>query len=92
MEEETQVRTFRDERFLEWEVRAIQPPQEARRSNLLPPHHMHGWLLFMSGEERRRLAPLPPGWHQATETQLMRWCADAEEAHPATGDGMHESR
>jgi hypothetical protein len=79
MEDELQLRTFRDERDREWEVRAIRPRQTDRRRHLVADDLANGWLLFTLGMERRRLAPLPPGWHQASETQLVRWCADAEQ-------------
>ena len=79
METETCVRTFRDELNREWEVRAIRDSLTERRQQLLPrPELAQGWLLFCLGEERRRLAPLPPGWFVATDTQLIRWCDDAE--------------
>jgi hypothetical protein len=78
MEDEVQLRTFRDEQNQEWEVRAIRPHLVDRRRRLLADDLANGWLLFTLGMERRRLAPLPPGWHEATETQLVRWCEDAE--------------
>ena len=75
------VRIFRDETDREWEVRAIREPLVEHRSPLLtPPELENGWLLFTSCGERRRLAPLPPGWVIATETQLNRWCVDAADA------------
>lgn len=78
MEDEVQLRTFRDEHNHEWEVRAIRPHLGHRRRRFLAEDLANGWLLFTLGMERRRLAPLPPGWHEATETQLVRWCEDAE--------------
>jgi len=81
MDNETCVRTFRDELDREWEVRAVRDSLTERRQRLLPrPELAHGWLLFCLGEERRRLAPLPPGWFVANDVQLMRWCDDAESA------------
>lgn len=71
-------RIFCDDRDRPWEVRAIRPPDTERRSRLLPDAHANGWLLFSLGLERRRLAPLPPGWHRASDEQLQRWWADAE--------------
>lgn len=90
MEDDVQLRTFRDERNQEWEVRAIRPHLVDRRRRLLADDLANGWLLFTLGMERRRLAPLPPGWHEATETQLVRWCEDAEQVvaphhDPTTG-------
>lgn len=72
------VRIFRDNYDREWEVRAVQEQLTERRRRLLPrPELALGWLLFTSGGERRRLDPLPPGWHVATDALLNRWCADA---------------
>lgn len=79
MEDEVQLRTFRDEHDQEWEVRAIRPHETERRKRLVAADLANGWLLFTLGMERRRLAPLPPGWHEATERQLVRWCQDAEQ-------------
>lgn len=39
-----------------------------------------GWLTFESGEERRRLAPIPTGWESASETHLAALCRAAQEA------------
>jgi hypothetical protein len=73
------VRTFRDELNREWEVRAVHEALTERRIRLLPrPELAQGWLLFRAGDERRRLAPLPPLWFVATESQLTRWWDDAD--------------
>jgi hypothetical protein len=89
MEDEVQLRTFRDERDQEWEVRAIKPPPPTeRRRRLIADDFANGWLLFTLGMERRRLAPLPPGWHQASDTQLVRWCADAEQVAGPPSDSQ----
>src|SRR6476620_4846442 len=90
MGDEMQLRTFRDERDQEWEVRAIKPLPTDRRRRLIADDFANGWLLFTLGMERRRLASLPPGWHQASESQLVRWCADAEQvADPPHPDSEH---
>lgn len=81
MEDDIIIRIFRDELNREWEVRAVRENLTERRMRLLPrPELANGWLLFRLGEERRRLAPLPPGWFVATDVQLTRWCDDAEPA------------
>ena len=36
-----------------------------------------GWLVFSTTLERRRYAPLPERWSEATEDQLNAWCAAA---------------
>lgn len=77
------VCTFLDERECLWEVREIREPLLPERRELLArPEFSGGWLLFSSALERRRLAPLPPGWRVAPPAQLRRWCADASPARP----------
>jgi hypothetical protein len=48
------------------------------RRATLAPQLRHGWLAFRNGSERRRLAPIPDGWEQAPESELARWCGEAE--------------
>jgi len=36
-----------------------------------------GWLVFSSKFERRRYAPLPEAWANASDDQLRTWCAAA---------------
>jgi len=40
-----------------------------------------GWLAFESPSERRRLAPIPPGWDQVDEPVLESLC---DKANPVT--------
>lgn len=37
----------------------------------LSAHLRRGWLSFESPHERRRLAPVPPGWERLTEEGLL---------------------
>src|SRR5690242_3568530 len=80
---ERHVRTFQDGENRVWEVRAIHEQLTERRTRLLPrPELANGWLLFTSGEERRRFDALPPGWTLATDALLCRWCEDASPVSP----------
>jgi hypothetical protein len=74
-----QVFSFVDaEHAREWEVRAIRDPVlPQRRARFLNPAYAEGWLLFTSGVERRRYAPLPPNWPVSDEKQLREWWANA---------------
>ena len=73
-----QVFAFTDSEQRGWEVRAIRDPLlPARRVRYLNPAYAEGWLLFTCGDERRRYAPLPAAWPNATEAQLREWCAGA---------------
>jgi hypothetical protein len=72
------LRIFRDYFGREWEVfvraeEAALPPDSGPPNPLL----MLGTLEFDSGQERRRLTPLPPGWYVAPDEMLSRWCEKA---------------
>jgi hypothetical protein len=77
------LRIFRDYFGREWEVyvRCVDPA-ESEPSDLPNPLLMLGSLEFDSGQERRRLTPLPPGWYVAPDELLSRWCEKA--AAPVT--------
>jgi hypothetical protein len=73
-----QVFAFVDDDDRGWEVRAIRDPLlPERRARLLNPAYANGWLLFTSGVESRRYAPLPESWSTASLQQLRMWCASA---------------
>jgi hypothetical protein len=78
MEHDAHISFFTDETECCWEVREIRDPiLPERRGFYVRPEFAAGWLLFISGNERRRMAPFPPGWRLATQDQLRRWCAEA---------------
>ena len=60
------------------------PPAEGERRKggdrraTLAPQLRHGWLAFRNDAERRRLAPIPEGWEQASDAELERYCGAAE--------------
>jgi len=41
----------------------------------------HGWLSFVNGASKRRLAPFPKDWESATPVELERLCAMARVVH-----------
>lgn len=88
------VLAFTDESDRAWEVREIRDPALPERAKRLLGDYSNGWLLFMSGEERRRLAPYPPGWRHADAARLRCWVNDALPVHTgsraATSDGVCE--
>jgi hypothetical protein len=75
------VLAFTDESNRAWEVREIREPILPERGGLLlRSEYSAGWLLFISGEERRRLAPYPAGWRLADAARLRCWVSDARPA------------
>jgi hypothetical protein len=72
------VLVFTDEFDRSWEVHEIRDPiLTDRRNRYIRSEFSAGWLLFVSGDERRRLAPYPPGWRFADAARLRCWVNDA---------------
>jgi hypothetical protein len=79
------VLVFTDEADRSWEVHEIRDPVlPDRRNRFLRSEFSQGWLLFVSGDERRRLAPYPPGWRFADAARLRCWVNDALPVRAAT--------
>ena len=49
-----------------------------------------GWLVFDSGTERRRLAPIPPAWEARPECDLERLCERAVPVAKSSASGGQE--
>ena len=49
-----------------------------RRNQPSKPELSEGWLVFEGGGERRRLAPIPPGWEVRSDADLERLCGRAQ--------------
>jgi hypothetical protein len=58
-------RTFTDPSGGEWQVWEVNP------SALLETTPEAAWLAFQSATEKRRLAPVPAGWADASEAELL---------------------
>lgn len=44
-----------------------------------------GWLAFETRGEKRRLAPVPPGWSALTDRELAELCDSASRARSQSG-------
>ncbi len=88
------VLVFTDEFDRSWEVHEIRDPALSdRRNRFLRREYSAGWLLFVSGDERRRFAPYPPGWRFADAARLRCWVNDALPVRAAATDmTAHEVR
>ncbi len=75
------TRTFRDDAGVEWSVVEVRP--SAGRPGMVRPQFEHGWLLFVSEKERRRVAPPPPRWSDLDEAGLRRLLSASELSAPA---------
>ena len=67
-------REFFDPQGRRWEVWEVHP-RVATRPVL--PELAEGWLAFESSWEKRRLAPIPPGWWDLSAEALQKLCQTA---------------
>lgn len=67
-------REFTDDRGVVWTAWDTYP-ESSERVGLGA--FQTGWLTFQSGEERRRLFPIPADWAEAPEPALRQWARDA---------------
>src|SRR4051812_23139764 len=86
-------RIYTDTQGHEWSVWDIHPEEverQLRREGIAPTPQvgarprmavssdlMSGWLCFESADTKRRLMPIPPGWHQLSDAELEQLCATA---------------
>lgn len=64
-------RVFTDPNGTSWDVFAVLPPAEGKALARLPGPFQQGWLCFDAATEKRRLSPIPDGWANATEDELL---------------------
>jgi hypothetical protein len=72
------ARTFEDSAGAIWEVFEVH--RSTQKPGAVTSGLEHGWLAFVSGETKRRLAPFPPEWETAGVPELERLCAMARVA------------
>lgn len=73
-------RVFVDGAGVKWDAFAVYPSAHGTGRARLPMSYQNGWLSFDSGTERRRLGPIPEGWHAMPDEALSAVCARAEPA------------
>ena len=80
------LRAFTDSTGVEWRVWEVLPntvSDEAQAAVVLSSASLSntayasGWLCFESFDEKRRLAPIPAGWHQRGPRELEHLCGCA---------------
>jgi len=67
-------REFKDSAGTAWVVWDTHPA----RAETLEPDWRDGWLTFQADGTRRRLAPVPKGWTEATPERLELMCKAAQ--------------
>jgi hypothetical protein len=72
------ARTFEDSSGAVWEVFEVH--RSSSKAGAVSTGLEQGWLAFVSGQTKRRLAPYPPSWETAAVPELERLCALARAA------------
>jgi len=80
-------REFEDSAGVAWTVWETYPS----RPEVMDPVWRGGWLTFQNGIVRRRLAPIPKGWTDASSSRLELMCKSAELTRRDTPAGGTES-
>jgi len=73
-------REFDDTHGVRWMAFAVYPSSTRVARSGLRAQYQEGWLAFDSGVETRRLAPIPPEWHDLSDAELIEACQRAEVA------------
>ena len=81
---------FTDRAGKSWRVWFTRP-RLSEVLTILPGDWKEGWLTFESGDEKRRLAPVPAGWERLTPQRLELLCRMAEPTGlaPRAHDVLH---
>ena len=72
------ARTFEDSVGTVWEVFEVR--RTSQKAQAVSAGLEQGWLAFVSGQAKRRLAPFPPEWQTADPAELERLCGTARVA------------
>lgn len=75
------MREFTDSAGMPWRVWSTLPARGAVFDDTLK----GGWLTFESADTRKRLAPIPRGWEEASVEKLDLMCRAAEIVRRRTG-------
>ena len=75
-------RTFRSPEGAEWTAWCVTPDGvdswNDKAAHFLPSGMSAGWLCFESGEDKRRLTPVPVGWAENSDAELWALCGTAQ--------------
>ena len=83
------MREFTDQHGARWVVYEVDASATAEASRrYLPGDYKTGWLVFETETRKLRLAPVPDGWHDITDTALRRLLLTATPTTPTTPRGQ----
>ena len=78
------IREFVDSKGVTWRVWRTSP----RSGYVYSEQLRSGWLTFESEQQRKRLAPIPTGWADATPDRLELMCRAAEAVRRRSNPGF----
>ena len=70
-------RVFDDIRGKRWHTFAVHGSEATVERAALPEAFRHGWLVFESNDEVRRVAPVPDKWEELSTEELRQLCYNA---------------
>lgn len=74
------MRQFLDGHGVEWTTYQVVRQAQLNKgptADILPRTYAHGWLVFESASEKRRLAPFPSNWQELPDATLRSLLAVA---------------
>ena len=72
------MRTVADSAGTEWTIFEVKKSVAGDQWTYLPEQFGNGWLCFESAVAKRRLTPVPPGWADMSDKQLLGLMKKAE--------------
>jgi hypothetical protein len=84
------LREIDDARGVRWAVFAVYPTTSPEQP-VVREGFRSGWLAFDAGTETRRLAPIPSGWRDASDLELLTYLERAELGTRRAGSSFRQA-
>ena len=86
------MRTVTDSAGAEWTIFEVKKPIAGEQWTYLPERFGNGWLCFESATAKRRLTPVPAGWGDSSDAELLRLLKKAQPVIRARLSAEEETR
>ena len=86
------MRTVADSAGTEWTIFEVKKTVTGDQWTYLPEQFGNGWLCFESAVAKRRLTPVPSGWDDMSDAELLGLLRNAQPVVRARAGAEEESR
>jgi len=86
------MRTVADSAGTEWTIFEVKKSVAGDQWTYLPEQFGNGWLCFESSVAKRRLTPVPPGWADMSDKELLGLMKKAEPVVRSRAIAQEETR